>query len=318
MSGKTRKIKVKSCRMNFVRGSTLRRYFISLCLLSLPVLSLPGYVRGSERLERKKQESKRLRQLLRALFMVEDDLSQTGGQRLQDGHLKKFQELLNITTEKIAEEKRKDLKSALEEAILIRDVQTKRTLFKTFRHELLTAFEVDSAPALPPGAKTGELIFKKDCVSCHGSKGYGNGPLSQKLPVKPGSWKNETHLQSKVPLMILNALIEGSPGTPMPSFEAIYSHQELWSLSFYVPCLAFIDRLEQRQKEWQDLTDSTKKIFLSRGLTYSFLARRSDAELKKWIDHLPLPAPKESRRSNDDWLEILRGGAAFSKGLPRK
>ena len=318
MSGKTRKLNETHTRFSRVMRGRICKLTLCFGLVTLPVVFSAQDAFGSERLERKKKESKFLRQMLGHLFSIEDGLPHIERRSMQEGNFKKLRELLLVTTEKVSRDKQKELQLLLDEAILVKDLQKQRSVFREFRHELLNAFEVDSAPALPPDQRKAEQIFKQDCISCHGKGGAGDGILSQKLPRKPRSWARGSHLQSKVPLMILNALIEGRPGTPMASFEAVYSHQELWSLSFYVPCLNFIERLDQRQKEWTDLPESKKKVFLSRGLTYSFLARRSDEEIKRWIEHIPLSELKDANHNTNDWLEILRGGAAFSKHIPRK
>jgi len=43
-----------------------------------------------------------------------------------------------------------------------------------------------SAGCVSPSAEKGHTLYTENgCASCHGTEGYGDGPLSQKLPVSP-------------------------------------------------------------------------------------------------------------------------------------
>ncbi len=85
----------------------------------------------------------------------------------------------------------------------------------------------------PEAIARGAELFAKNCVSCHGEKGEGNGPAGENLSPRPrnlvqGNWKFGGDR-----LSLMNVLANGSPGTSMQS----YSHLALndrWALVHFV------------------------------------------------------------------------------------
>ncbi|HET6400737.1 MAG TPA: c-type cytochrome [Candidatus Kapabacteria bacterium] len=80
----------------------------------------------------------------------------------------------------------------------------------------------------------GKKIFTKECVSCHGSKGLGNGPKASDLSKPPVNLT--THeFQSQSDGAIFWKITNGNK--PMPMFRTAYSDQERWSVVNYLRTL---------------------------------------------------------------------------------
>jgi mono/diheme cytochrome c family protein len=77
-------------------------------------------------------------------------------------------------------------------------------------------------------------------MSCHGPKGYGDGPLSGFLqdvwgyPVKPRNLVGSELRGGSSAEDVFRVVTVGVEGTPMPSFGALLKDDERWALVAYV------------------------------------------------------------------------------------
>jgi len=85
-------------------------------------------------------------------------------------------------------------------------------------------------------AKQGKALFEANCASCHGSKGYGDGPQAATINPKPRNYHTEKLKFGDDVVSIYNTLLKGSPGTSMPSF-ALKPPEELFAMAHYVRTL---------------------------------------------------------------------------------
>ncbi len=95
--------------------------------------------------------------------------------------------------------------------------------------------EIASDPTLVAGRE----IYLSRCISCHGEKGRGDGPLSLSLAgPKPRDFVNEEWKYGDKPEKALNVVVRGVPGTAMGGWESSYSRTELRAATAYVYYLA--------------------------------------------------------------------------------
>ncbi|MBY0307263.1 MAG: cytochrome c [Phycisphaerales bacterium] len=89
-----------------------------------------------------------------------------------------------------------------------------------------------------PDAKSIELgkrLFERDCVSCHGSKGLGDGPKAGELERKPTSFADAS-IWDQSDGAFFWKITEGK--APMPSEKALMSEDERWHVINYMRTLA--------------------------------------------------------------------------------
>jgi mono/diheme cytochrome c family protein len=82
-------------------------------------------------------------------------------------------------------------------------------------------------------AKRGAAIYAKNCASCHGPNGAGDGPSANALLPKP----NDLTSSRYAPVGLANAIWNGVPGTAMPGFPTL-SQDDLRALVTYTSQLA--------------------------------------------------------------------------------
>lgn len=82
----------------------------------------------------------------------------------------------------------------------------------------------------------GEQLFAANCISCHGTKGYGAGVLTGSLKIKPDNIYEELRdpLGSKAEL--IEAVLSGDNGDggQMPAFQEMLSDKDVFDILAYI------------------------------------------------------------------------------------
>ncbi len=95
-----------------------------------------------------------------------------------------------------------------------------------------------SARAEPPKStpellEKGKASFAKNCISCHGPNGEGDGILSKALKPKPRNLVTEPLSNGPGVEQVFETLKTGRKGTAMVAFTGL-PEDERWALSYYV------------------------------------------------------------------------------------
>ena len=77
----------------------------------------------------------------------------------------------------------------------------------------------------------GKAIWGKDCKSCHGVKGLGDGPKAEKIDISCGDFSSK-EFQSKSDGSLFYYTKIGRK--PMPSFKEKLSDSEIWAVVAYM------------------------------------------------------------------------------------
>lgn len=86
----------------------------------------------------------------------------------------------------------------------------------------------------PDSISMGSKLFSKNCISCHGEIGKGDGPAAQSLQEPPA---NLQMLAKKKSANTFAANIYYGKNE-MPAFKDILTEDEIWHLANYVKSLA--------------------------------------------------------------------------------
>ena len=74
----------------------------------------------------------------------------------------------------------------------------------------------------------GEALFARNCVSCHGEQGAGDGPLADTLPAPPANFT--VHVPFHPDGVLFAWITDGIRGTGMPAWSPQLSDQDRWDL----------------------------------------------------------------------------------------
>ena len=81
---------------------------------------------------------------------------------------------------------------------------------------------------------TGRKIYDKNCSTCHGSSGRGDGPAASGMPIPPANLAAGEFKVSNSSADLYRRIVVGIPGTGMPAFAEQLSERETWALVAYL------------------------------------------------------------------------------------
>jgi mono/diheme cytochrome c family protein len=90
-------------------------------------------------------------------------------------------------------------------------------------------------PADDASVAAGKIGYQKECLSCHGDTGKGNGPAAANLEVKPGDL-SDPKLWAQTDGELFWKITEGKK--PMPSYNKLFSDEQRWQIVNYVRTFA--------------------------------------------------------------------------------
>jgi high-affinity iron transporter len=104
---------------------------------------------------------------------------------------------------------------------------------------LAATFDValEEAPDRTPSLARGADVYRANCVSCHGQRGAGDGPLAATLNPKPADLTDAATMGDQSLLELYRRITIGVVGTAMPSFEPTLSADDRWAVALYASTL---------------------------------------------------------------------------------
>jgi cytochrome c oxidase cbb3-type subunit 3 len=99
-----------------------------------------------------------------------------------------------------------------------------------------------AAQAVRGNPQTGQVVYEKNCLRCHGEKLDGNGPDGRDLIVQPTNLQSITS-RSKTDWELLITISHGAAFTPMHGFRGKLTDQQLMDVLAYVRMMAPFDAL---------------------------------------------------------------------------
>jgi len=120
-------------------------------------------------------------------------------------------------------------------AALIAAGVTAATLATAENAPARAARKKNPVPADEQSIAAGKPLYTKECFSCHGATGKGDGPAAKNLERPPGDLSN-AKLWEQTDGALFWKITEGLK--PMPTFEKTFSEEQRWQIINYVRTLA--------------------------------------------------------------------------------
>jgi mono/diheme cytochrome c family protein len=83
----------------------------------------------------------------------------------------------------------------------------------------------------------GKQLFTKNCLSCHGALGKGDGKAGAMLKPPPADLTDEEWKHGSTDAEIFTVIRDGAKGTPMRGFAGRMTTKELWTVLNYLRTL---------------------------------------------------------------------------------
>jgi high-affinity iron transporter len=96
---------------------------------------------------------------------------------------------------------------------------------------------LEPIPDVTPSLARGAAIFRRDCVSCHGESGRGDGVAGRVLRPPPADLTDPATLADATPLSFYQRITIGVAGTAMPAFEPQLPAADRWAVALYASML---------------------------------------------------------------------------------
>jgi high-affinity iron transporter len=108
-----------------------------------------------------------------------------------------------------------------------------RELHQRFATSLGTAGALD-LPKQPLDTAEGHKLYVRNCSSCHGMAGAGDGPAARTLKTPPPAIGMKTLTPALTPTLAYNVISVGVRGTPMVGFGSSLTPQQRWNIINYI------------------------------------------------------------------------------------
>lgn len=87
---------------------------------------------------------------------------------------------------------------------------------------------------LKGNVQAGQAFYMKNCFTCHGVKGDGNGPRSYFIAPRPRNFTSEQSRQTYNRPVLFGAISNGKRGTVMPAWGKVLSEQQIADVAEFV------------------------------------------------------------------------------------
>jgi mono/diheme cytochrome c family protein len=85
----------------------------------------------------------------------------------------------------------------------------------------------------------GHRLYQQRCISCHGPRGKGDGPIAASLEgVSPGDLSDDQWKHGDRPEQVIDVIARGVPGTSMSPWKGEFSDDQIRAVAAYTYYLA--------------------------------------------------------------------------------
>lgn len=116
------------------------------------------------------------------------------------------------------------------------------------QQSIITTLNIKVSPAKTPSFANGKNLFAKNCVSCHGNQGFGDGPDGKNLNPKPANFYRAERMNQISVFHCFNTIRLGVPGTAMVAWHEL-TDNEVWDLATYVMGMRYSNQAISKSQE---------------------------------------------------------------------
>ena len=200
---------------------------------------------------------------------------------------------------------------------IVAAVRSKRppSQLATLNHRFATALGSEAALELPTSSidlASGRALYEKNCATCHGMRGLGDGAAAATLNPKPPAIGSAQEMRDRSPALLYRIMSVGVAGTPMIGFAGQLTSNQRWNVVSYLSSLRSTDaQIADGEGLYAQGCVSCHGVLgngdtpLTRSLSrlppeigsYAWQAERSDAQLatvvREGLAGTPMPAARQ-------------------------
>lgn len=141
---------------------------------------------------------------------------------------------------------------------------------RDIQKDLIVITKITLSPTTQPSISNGKALFQQNCITCHGSNGFGDGEAGKNMDPAPANFHEPERMSAISAFHNYNTIRLGVPGTGMPPWTN-FSDKEVWDLSFYLMAMRHAETVVKAEG---------KDVKLPENISLVDLASLSDNELK--------------------------------------
>lgn len=156
------------------------------------------------------------------------------------------------------------------------------------RLAIIDIYQVPVSPRRAPTLTTAMALYQRECASCHGPQGHGDGLNGKLLNPKPADFHNTARMSQRSVYGLYNTITLGVNGTAMKGYPAL-SDEERWALAFLASNMrTSAERIEQGRTLWEqrDFRGSVPDLVALTTLTANEVAARHGDHTRAVFDYL--------------------------------
>lgn len=156
------------------------------------------------------------------------------------------------------------------------------------RRAVIDIYHVPVSPRAAPALTTALAIFQRECASCHGPQGHGDGPDGLTLNPRPADFHNAARMNQRSVYGLYNTITLGVAGTAMAGYPKL-SDDERWALAFLASNMRTSpERISQGRQFWEqrDFRGSFPDLIALTTLTSDQVAARHGDHTRAVFDYL--------------------------------
>ena len=178
----------------------------------------------------------------------------------------------------------------------------------SLNRRVAAALGSEAALELPKGpidVAAGGVIYQKNCATCHGLRGLGDGPAAAALNPRPPAIGSAQEMRDRSPALLYRIMSVGVAGTPMTAFAGQLTPNQRWSVVSYLMSL----RTNGAQ------VAEGEGIFAQRCTQCHGVLGNGDASLTRTLSRLPPEIGSfgwQAERTDAQLASVVRDGMAGS------
>ena len=145
--------------------------------------------------------------------------------------------------------------------------------------KLMSSFgiEINKSPITPISLENGKKVFEKNCSTCHGLRGNGDGPIAKELDPRPAVLSDPklTGDKETIPYDNFEVINVGIANTSMKPWADVLSEAQIWDVTYYIRTFS---------NEVVQLPPVNKELMAMEGDASSEKADQVIAEVRKLLE----------------------------------
>lgn len=184
-------------------------------------------------------------------------------------------------------------------------------LAQKIKSALISFHKLSVSPEKWPSLTNAKSLYIKNCQSCHGVEGKGDGALAASLNPSPTNFHDEDKANGLSPFQAYNTIKLGVSNTGMLAFTEL-NEDETWDLAFYVISLSRKQNSAAREIKFKASEKVDLELLATRNNTDLENILGQNENLQSLISGLRLKPEQTTKLASVDYIQLAQSNITAS------